>query len=107
MKPRMGFILSRPFLAREKISMETDSRCSMPKYISAPSIFIIGIMTAVTKVRPSAMNSRRTPRFVLSCDRREDMPDMTIKSAAKNGSTGMKKLSSFVPVLMPKNSDME
>ena len=31
---------------------------------------------------------------------------MTINSAAKNGSAGVKKSSSFVPIAMLKNSDM-
>lgn len=104
--PTIGFILSSPARSAEKMSIDSESRWRMPKYISAPSKFIIGIMTAVTTVSASAMHKRRTPRLVLSCDRREDMPDITMNSAAKNGSAGVKKSSSFVPISKPKNSDI-
>ena len=63
--PTIGFILSSPVRSAEKMSIDSESRWRIPKYISAPSKCIIGMITAVTTVSASATHKRRTPRLVL------------------------------------------
>ncbi len=66
--------------------MHTARKCRMPKVMMSS-----GRASHVTSVTPMARAKSFSPRTRLECERLHAMPEMNMKSPAKNGSAGMKK----------------
>ena len=71
--------------------IDTDRKCSIPKYICTFSKPRAGIITAVTRVKPRAIASKIAPLLKLFLDRVQEIPQIKMNIPAKNGSTGIKK----------------
>lgn len=72
--------------------IQTDSMCKMPNTIRSS-----GTTNRVTAVTASATASSLKPRARLECESWEEMPEIKMNNPAKNGSAGIKKVSSSVP----------
>lgn len=84
-KPILVLHFSSTGINRPVIIMHAPRQDSMPKYISAPAIFIFGIMTAVTSVTINPVPSTMQPRFAALRDSLVQMPEMIMNIAQNTG----------------------